>query len=189
MNAKFAASVAIVVAIIGLAVYWYVSRPTPEEKTLKEFFSDFREGDYSAAQALTVGNDFYKMASSTSVRDTDGKKYLIGDYLPASVSWALQSAVETYIKPHLVKWDYLSMDTQRIEPGSSAVTFRVDLAVKDYTTGNAFGTNHNGRIEGVAHMKFEGDRWFLEKLEINLFSDDGLMLAPYLQQTTHLSSF
>ena len=178
-------TVAFVLAVVGLGSYWLLTRPTPEENALRGFFTEFRQGHYEEAQAFTVGDDFYKMAAATSVRDTDGTRYLIGDYFPENRSGILRMAIESYVRPHVRKWHYLSMDTQRLSADESVVTFRLEVAIRDYTTGNLFGDTHEGRVEGKAFMKRENAKWVVEKLELNLFSDGGLKLAPYLKQVSY----
>jgi hypothetical protein len=182
---------AILFALISLGVYWFVTRPTPEETALKKFFHFFREGDYVEAEEYTIGDDFYLMAAKTKIRDTDGTEYLIGDILHETQKEILRNAIETYVKPHLRKWEYLSMETQRLSMGradivkydaNSVVKFRVSIAVMDYTSGNVLGESYTGRVEGTAHMAKENDEWGIEKFDLNLFSDNGLLLKPYLIQ-------
>jgi len=183
MTFRNIATVALIVALLSMGVYWLVTRPTPEEKALKEFFREFRMGHYPEAQNLTSGDDFYEMAAATSVRDSNGTQYLIGDYFPPERSFVLQASIETYVKPHIAKWKYLSMDTQRIEDGGSVVHFRIELAIRDFTTsGGLLGTVHDGRVEGTAHMALENGHWVVERFDLNLFSDEGLVLADYLSR-------
>lgn len=172
----------ILLVVLGLGGYWYFTRPTPQEVVLKEFFTDFRNSDYKGAQEYTVGDDFYKMAAATAVRDTSGEKYLIGDYFPPGRAFMLQAAIETYVKRHISKWKYLFMETQDLGKDASVVSFRLELGVRDFTNGDVFGETHDGRIEGTAFMKMDGDEWQIEKFELNFFSDDNLSLKPYLSQ-------
>lgn len=173
---------AILFALISLGVYWFVTRPTPEETALKQFFHFFREGDYDEAEKYTIGDDFYRMAARTKIRDTDGTEYLIGDVLGETQQGILQNAIETYVKVHLRKWQYLGMETQRLTDTSSVVKFRVSIAVMDYTSGNVLGESYTGRVEGTAYMTKEDKEWVIEKFDLNLFSDNGLLLKPYLVQ-------
>jgi hypothetical protein len=182
MVPRITSLVVIVVAVLGMGIYWLVTRPTPEETSLKNFFQEFRQGHYVEAEDITVGKDFYKMAAQTKVRDTDGKKYLIGDYFPESRKTLLQISVENYVKMHIVKWKYLRLDTQKLGENESAVAFRIELGIKDYTGGDVFGDVREGRIEGTAYMKKEDDSWKVEKFDFALFSDNGLTLSPYLSQ-------
>jgi len=182
MNIRTVAFIAIMLALIGLGAYWFVTRPTPEETALKEFFDQFRKGNYTEAEQKTVRNDFYRMAADTSVTDTDGSKYLIGDYFPENRRGLLKISVETYVRPHITKWRYLSMDTQHLSDTESAVKFRIDLAIRDFTTGNLLGASHTGRVEGVAFMVHQSEGWRVQRFEFSLISDDGMRLAPYLNQ-------
>jgi hypothetical protein len=182
MNYRTTAFIAIMLALIGLAAFWFVNRPTPEEKVLKEFFELFRKGNYTQSEQLTARKDFYRMAADTKVTDTDGAKYLISDYFPENRRDLLKIAIETYVKAHITKWRYLSMETQHLSDTESAVSFRIDLAIRDFTTGNLLGASHTGRIEGVAYMVKESEGWRVQKFEMTLVSDDGMKLAPYMRQ-------
>jgi hypothetical protein len=182
MNYRTTAFIAIMLALIGIAAYWFVNRPTPEEIVLKNFFELFRKGNYTDSEKLTARKDFYHMAADTKVTDTDGAKYLIGDYFPESYSGLLKIAIETNVRSNITKWQYLSMETQHLSDTESAVAFRVDLSVRDYTSGNLLGSGHSGRVEGTAYMVQESDGWKVQKFELTLVSNDGMKLAPYLHQ-------
>ena len=176
------ALIAILLAALSTGVYWLTHRPTPEETTLKNFFSEFKEGMYTDAQAYTLADNFYRMASDTTVHDANNNEYLIGDYFPPSRAFALQMAVETYVKPHIAKWKYLGMDTQKLDENNSIVTFRLDLGVRDFTRGEVLGTVHTGRVEGKAFMRNDSGESKIEKFDLHIFSDDDLALEPYLEQ-------
>jgi hypothetical protein len=182
MNYRTAAFIAIVIALVGLAAYWYTTRPTAEETALKAFFTQFRNGKYTEAEKLTARNDFYRMAADTSITDTDGSKYVIGKYFPETYSGLLRIAIETYVKAHITEWRYMGMETQHLSDTESAVKFRVDLAVRDFTTGNLLGASHTGSIEGVAYMVDESEGWKVQKFEMTLVSNDGMVLSKYLTQ-------
>lgn len=183
MNYRTIAFYVLLLALISIAVFWYVNRPTPDEQALRSFFNEFRKGKYSDAQDYTVGNDFYNMASVTSVRDTNGSEYLIGDYFPANQKWALQNAIEVYLKTHISKWKYLSMESQDMGNGTTVIRFRIELAIREFTGGpGAFGTVHDGTVEGNAYMQLENDRWKVEKFELTMTSDDGMVLENYLNR-------
>jgi hypothetical protein len=180
MTYRTTAFLAFLLAVAGIATYWYVSRPTPEEVVFRRFWKEFRMSHYVEAQEYTLGDDFYRMAAQTNVRDTDGSEYLIGDYFPPTRKGILQLSIETYVKRHITRWRYLSMDTQRLSEDSSVVHFRLDVAIKDYTSGDIFGQGYSGRAEGTAFMEIENGEWRIARFDLNLFSDDGLALAPYL---------
>jgi len=183
MTFKNIASVALILAIVSGGIYWYVSRPTPEERAVINFFNEFRNSHYDEAEEFTVDNNFHQMAMATSVRDSDGSEYLIGDYFPENRKAVLQIAIETYVRPYVTRWKYLSFETQEFTGNANMaiVHFRLEVAVCDYTTGNFVGSViHEGRIEGDAHMVRENDDWVVERFELNIFSDEGLKLAPYL---------
>jgi hypothetical protein len=183
MTVRVTALIAIVIALLGLGIYWLINRPTPEEAALKEFFAQFKQGHYTEAEDLTAGHDFYKAAADTTIRDTDGKQYLIGQYFPESAREILRFAVEVDVRSHLTRWRYLGkMNTQRLDDNTSVVTFRVDMTIRDFGTGNGFGAAYDGRVEGTAHMKQEEGKWVVEKFELNLFSDNGFKLSPYLNR-------
>lgn len=176
------AAIAIVLAALSIGIYWFISRPTPEEKIVKDFFSEFKRSDYTGAQEYTLDDDFYEMAASTSVVDTDGAEYLIRDQFPPGRAFLLQAAVETYVRQHIAKWKYLGMDTQRLDENNSVVTFRLEIGVRDFTDGDIMGSVHDGRVEGRAYMVKNSDDWAIEKFDLNIFSDDGFSLHPYLSQ-------
>ena len=44
MTFRNVASLALILALISLGVYWFVSRPTVEERALMDFFKEFRGG-------------------------------------------------------------------------------------------------------------------------------------------------
>ncbi|HDS30188.1 MAG TPA: hypothetical protein ENN67_04005 [Firmicutes bacterium] len=181
MPYKTIAFFAILLAVLSLAVYWYVSRPTPEEKALLDFFSEFKNGKYAEAQEYTANNDFYTMAAETSVRDTNGKTYLIGSYFPESQREILRYSIETYVRRHISKWKYTFMETAKMGTDSSVVHFRLDIGIREFTTGEGmFGTAHEGSVEGNAFMVFQNGQWAIEKFELNLSSDEGLVLEKYL---------
>jgi hypothetical protein len=182
MSPRTVAFGAILFALIALGVYWFVTRPTPEETTLKRFFHYFRESQYVEAEKYTAGDDFYRMAAQTKVHDSNGAEYLIGDYFPETRREILRTAIETYVKPHVRKWQYLGMETQRLSDENSVVKFRISIAIMDYTSGNVLGASYTGRIEGTAYMVKGDDGWVIEKFDLNLFSDNGLRLEPYLNQ-------
>ena len=171
----------LLLAVISIAVYWYVSRPTPDEQALRNFFSEFRKGKYTEAQHYAVGNDFYSMAAVTSVRDTNGSEYLIGDYFPQSKAWTLQNSIEVYVKRHIAKWKYLSMESQDMGDNTTVIRFRLELAIREFTGGSGpFGTIHDGTVEGNAYMQLENEQWKVEKFELTLISDSGMVLENYI---------
>ncbi len=183
MTFRNIASVALILAIVCGGIYWYVSRPTPEERALMSFFDEFRRSDYDEASEYTVGDDFHSMAAATSVRDSDGAEYTIGDYFPANRKAVLQIAIETYVRQHIARWKYLSMETENFTGNvdRALVHFRLEVAVRDYMTGEFIGAVlHEGRLEGNAHMVLEDGEWVVERFELNIFSDEGLKLASYL---------
>ena len=183
MTFRNTALVALILALLAIGIYWLVNRPTIEEKALMNFFREFRMGHYPEAQELTEGNDFYAMAAATTVRDTDGSEYLIGDYFPPDRKFALEFSISSYVRQHIAKWRYLSLSTQRVEEGYTAVHFRIDVAVRDFTAGGGLmGVVHEGRVEGTAHMVLENGEWVVRNLDMNLFSDEGLVLSNYLQR-------
>ena len=182
MTFRTIAFVALLAALVSVGVYWFVSRPTPQERALKEFFQEFRNGRYDDAEAYTAGKDFYTMAAKTSVRDTNGRQYLIGDYFPEPRREILRASIETYVKPHISRWKYLSLNTEEMDTGCSAVHFRLELGIRDFSSGAILGETHNGRVEGTAHMRLENGKWVVEKFEFSIFSDEGLELATYLRR-------
>jgi hypothetical protein len=183
MTFRNAATVALVLALVSIGIYWYVSRPTVEEKALIEFFREFRLGHYDEAQEMTVNDDFYEMAASTTVRDTDGSEYLIGDYFSGSRRFILEASIRSYVRQHIARWRYLSLETQRVEDNYAVVHFRIDIAVRDFTTGGLLAPEvHNGRVEGTAHMVLENGNWVVRNFDLNIFSDEGLVLANYLER-------
>jgi hypothetical protein len=183
MTYRTIAFFALLLALVGLAVYWYVSRPTPEEKSLRGFFDEFRRGKYAEAQEYTVGGDFYRMAADTSVRDTDGSQYVIGTYFPPNRKDILQFSIETYVRRHIARWKYLFMETTDMSDTSSVVHFRIAISIRDFTSGEgAFGAVHSGTVEGNAYMTPVGEEWRLQKFELYLVSDEGLVLADYLSR-------
>jgi hypothetical protein len=183
MTFKTIAFGAFLLAVISLGIYWWVSQPTPEERALIGFFDQFRHGHYTEAQDYCANKDFYQVAAKTSVRDTDGSQYLIGDYFPASRQGVLQISIETYVRPHIARWKYLSFDTQILDESSTVVHFQIDLSLRDFNSGDLLGGEiHPGKIEGTAYMKLALNEWKVERFDINVFSDEGLILSPYLRQ-------
>jgi hypothetical protein len=183
MAFKITAYVALILALLTGAIYWFVTRPTSEEKALTAFFREFKMGHYDEAEELTTGKNFYAMAAATSVRDSDGSEYLIGDYFPENRSGILRFSIETYVRRHVVRWKYLSMETERFEGDENyaIVHFRIEVAIRDYTTGELLGAVlHEGRIEGIAHMDRENDRWVVRNFEFSIFSEEDLKLSSYL---------
>ncbi len=183
MTFRNVASLALILALVSLGAYWFISRPTVEERALMDFFKEFRGGRYDDAQEYTAGDDFYEMAASSSVRDNDGTEYLIGDYFPPSRKGILRASIETYVRMHIARWKYLSMETQRVEEGYSAVHFRMDIGIREFTPASALtGIVHEGRVEGTAHMILEDGRWVVRNFEFSIFSDEGLNLSTYLER-------
>lgn len=183
MTFRNVATVALVLALVSIGIYWFVNRPTVEEKALIEFFKQFRMGHYTEAQKLTENDDFYEMAASTTVRDTDGSEYLIGEYFPSNKAFILQMSIESYVRRHIARWRYLSMNTERVEDDYVKVHFVIDIAIRDYTSGGGImGVVHDGRVEGTAHMVGENGQWVVRKFDLNLFSDEGLVLSNYLKR-------
>jgi hypothetical protein len=182
MTFRTVASIAFFLALCSVGIYWFLNRPTPEESALTNFFSEFKKGKYTEAELQTVGSDFWEMASETSVRDTTGAEYLIGDYFPESRKELLKISIETYVKAHIAKWDYLNMDTQRLSESESVVHFRLAIGIRDFSGGNLIGEVNEGRVEGTAFMQLTDDGWKIKRFELALFSDEGLVLAPYLEQ-------
>ncbi len=168
----------ILLALISMGIYWYVSRPTAQERVLREFFSEFRRSKYSQAEEYTCNNDFYEMAAESSVHDTNGSQYLIGDYFPPSQKGILQISIEVYVKRHIAKWSYTAMETS--ETGDE-VHFAFDLAIRDFTGGNAFVSTHSGTVEGTAYMVLQNGEWKVQRFDFRLRSDDGLILERYLE--------
>jgi len=182
MSFRNLAYVVLLLAFASIGVYWWKTRPTIQETTLKSFFAQFRRGNYTAAQEYSVGNDFYTMAASTKVRDTDGSQYLIGEFFPPSRREFLQFAVETYTRPYIAKWRYLGMKTQKLTETKSVVSFRIELGIWDYPPGSMASRVYEGTVEGIANMVLMEGKWKIENFELNLFSDEGLTLKPYLTE-------
>lgn len=183
--AKTTASIAIILALIGMGLFWFISRPTPEESALREFFREFRLGHYAESERFTYGNDFYNMAASTSVVDTDGAKYLIGNYFPESRKDLLRFSIETYVRSHIARWEYHEMSTQKLGENSSVVKFRLEIGIRDFNSGEILGEVYSGNVEGTAFMIREENEWKIQKFDLYLFSDNGLILAPYLKQAKY----
>jgi len=183
MTFKNIAGLALLFVLVALGIHWYINRPTIQDTVLTDFFHEFTDGSYIEATKYTAGDDFYKMAAATSVRDSDGTEYLIKDYFPESRSYLLQSAIETYIRPHIARWKYLFMETERLTETSAIVHFRIEIAVRDYSGGDLLASViHNGRVEGNAHMELENGEWAITRFELNIFSDEGLVLSNYMEQ-------
>jgi hypothetical protein len=182
MTFRTIAFFALVFALISVGIYWFVNRPTVEEKALIGFFDEFKRGRYEESQAYTAGNDFWQMASKTSVRDTNGAEYTIGDYFPEQSRQLLQISIESYVKAHIAKWKYLFMDTQRLSETESVVHFRIEIGIRDFSGGNLLGETDEGRVEGTAYMKLNNGEWKVDRFDLALFSDQGLELAHYLEQ-------
>lgn len=182
MNFRTIAFFALMLALLSFGIFWFFTRPTPEERAMVNFFAEFKKSHYEEAEDYTVGSDFWRMAADTSVLDTDGQTYTIGDYFPESRKAILQISIETYVKPHIAKWKYLSMDTSRLTDTDSTVDFRIELSIRDFTGGNRFGVVNEGRMEGIAFMIKENDDWKVERFDLTFFSDEGFELAPYLER-------
>lgn len=182
MNFRTAAFFALIFALLCAGIYWFINRPTVEEKALIGFFTEFKHSNYDEAEDFTVGSDFWRMASQTSVRDTGGNEYTIGDYFPETKKGLLQISIETYVKAHIAKWKYTFMDTERISDTESEVHFKLEIGIRNFTGGNLLGEVDEGRMEGTAFMTLEEDGWKVERFELSLFSNEGLELAPYLEQ-------
>lgn len=182
MTFRNVATVALVLALLSIGIYWFANRPTVEEKALIAFFNEFRLGHYDEAQEATVDDDFYEMAASTTVRDTDGSEYLIRDYFSGNRKFILEASIRSYLRQHIARWRYLSLDTQRVEDDYVAIHFRIDVGVRDFTTGGLIGDIHDGRVEGTAHMVLENGEWVVRNFELNIFSDEGLVLSNYLER-------
>jgi len=183
MTFKNISGLALLLVLIALGIHWYFTRPTIQESIVTDFFQEFRMGHYPEAQEFASGDDFYAMAAVTSVRDTDNAEYLISDYFPESRQFVLQSAIETFVKPHIAKWKYLHMNTENMDENNAIVHFRIEMAVRDYTSGEFLASViHNGRVEGNAHMVLDGEEWSITRFELYIFSDDGIVLSDYLKQ-------
>ncbi|MCX6645922.1 MAG: hypothetical protein NTY09_06160 [bacterium] len=182
MTFRTIAFFALIFALISVGIYWFVNRPTVEERALIGFFGEFKQGKYEEAQAYTAVNDFWQMASKTSVIDTSGAEYTIGDYFPEESRLALQISIESYVKPHIAKWKYLFMDTQRLSEARSVVHFRIELGIRDFSSGNLIAEADEGRVEGTAYMVLKDGEWKVDRFDLALFSDQDLELAPYLEE-------
>jgi len=178
------AFMALVLALVSGGIYWFVSRPTAEERALLDFFDEFRHGKYEEAEDYTLNDDFYEMATSTKVRDTNGNEYIIGDYFPESKREILRHSIESYLRQHIARWKYLDLNTQRFEEDSEEafVHFRVEIGIRDFTTGNIMGAVHEGRVEGTATMEMQDSQWRVKDFDFSLFSDEGMVLSNYLEQ-------
>jgi len=176
------ATTAILLALLSMGIYWFVTRPTPEETALKNFFREFRASKYIEAENFTSGTDFYQMAAKTEIIDTDGSKYLVENYFPPASKEVLRSCIELYVRRHVTQWKYLNIDTQEIADNEAVVPFRIAISIKDYTSGNLLGEGHSGRVEGKAYMVNENGEWKVKKFELHLFSDDGMVLNKYIRQ-------
>lgn len=182
MTFRTAVSIAFILALLSVGVYWFINRPTPEERVMVDFFAEFKQGNYGEAEDYTAGSDFYRMAADTAVRDTSGAEYTIGDYFPESRKAILEISIETYVKSHIAKWKYLFMDTQELSETESEVHFRFELAIRDFSGGSLLGVTNEGLVEGTAYMVLEEEVWKVERFDLALFSDEHLELAPYLEQ-------
>jgi hypothetical protein len=173
---------ALIFALLSVGIYWFVTRPTVEEKAVIGFFDQFKHGKYDDAQAYTVGNDFWLAAAKTTVIDSNGAQYTIGDYFPETKKALLKSSVETYVRTHIAKWKYLFMDTQVFSDTESVVHFRIEVGVRDWSSGSFVGETDDGRVEGTAYLKMENGQWKIDRFDLAIFSDQGLDLATYLEQ-------
>jgi hypothetical protein len=140
-------------------------------------------GRYTQAEEFSVDNDFYSMAASTMIHDADNEEYLVGDYFPPNRAGALQVAIESWVRPYISRWKYLSMDTERLTDNESIVTFRIDIGIREFSGGQVFSPDiHSATVEGQAYMDLESEGWAIDYFDMHLFSEDGMTLEPYLEQ-------
>jgi len=183
---KHIAYLVVIVVITGLGLWWFLNRPTPQEVAVEGFFDHFRMGRYSDAEALTVNDDFFEMAISTTVKDTDGAEYEIRQYYPSARRFDMQYGIETWVRAHIAKWKMRSMETTELDDTHASVHFRLDLSIREFQgSSQPFGDIREGTIEGNVSMLNEEGQWVVEKFDLVLISDQGFRMADYLSRSVY----
>jgi hypothetical protein len=177
-----------IAVIAGVIVYFVVrfilGLPTAEEKVLVNAMKEFKRGRYDALSQLCIDKSFYKVVNNSDIFDTDGSKIDWKKFSYTVNEANLRDTVEIYVRFHLRKFEFKSLDTQRLEEGKNAVVkFYADVLVADSTGGEILAPPlREGSLEGKCFVTRDTHgEIVIEKFEIILLSVEGLSLTEYLQ--------
>ena len=174
----------VVIGVVAFFVYKYIkSLPTREERVVIELMNTFKRGDYDGCAQYCLEGSFFKVVDQSKVIDTDGSEI---DWKNNVHTWSeasLSDSIETYVRAHLRKIEFIQLTTQHLNGGDDVVvSFYAEVIVADYSTGQILAPPlHNGTMEGKCFLKRAADGVSkVERFDVVLVSFEGLNLKKYL---------
>jgi len=106
-------SIALLLIVLGVIGYWYYTRPTPQEKSVIQFFEHVRRGNPDLADDYLKDESFGDYILSSKIIDSSGKdlRKLWSDN-PENLENNARAYIP-YAKGHVVKFDVEEISTQR----------------------------------------------------------------------------
>lgn len=174
MIEKNAFSIFLLFLIISVLTYWYLTRPTLQERTVTDFFDNIRRGNVQEASDYLINSNYGEFLINSKITDSDGNDLMSAiEKDPAY----LDELAWTYIpaaKGHVFRFDAESLKTEKLSENVSLVTFKYRFSLKEYFD----EPSRPGTIEGTMELQQVDKKWLIKKGDFKIFIK-GITLRSY----------
>lgn len=163
----------LIVFLLGVAIVWFINRPTPQEATLKRFFNELRRGNADKASEYLLDNSYGKFILASEVTDSDGYDLKEGTHGWGVDVEALDKIARRnipYVRGRVQKLEFTNLKTQRVETDKDKayVIFEVAFNIKEqfdlpsipgFCSGTAEMHRVDGKwviVSGIFHFHIQG---------------------------------
>ena len=169
-------SIFLFVACIGVLIYWFVTRPTPQEKAITGFFDYIRLGNAEEAGKYLVNSSFGDFLFDSEITDSDGKSLKEGLKLDKGTLENLARDNIPYARGRVFKFVARHLQTQKSEsdPTIAFVQFEYSFDIKEALD----RPGNPGTIKGAIECRLVNGKWLLKRGDMKI-SIVGITLRRY----------
>jgi len=162
--------------ILAALLFWFFTRPTPQEKSLTAFFDNVRRGNANEASEYLVESNYGKFLLDSKITDSDGFDLKTGiendvAYLE-EIAWSYIPAVKGhvfYFKPEL-----LQTQKSETDPNIAFVNFGYAFRIKEVLDEPSIP----GTVDGTMEMRRVNNKWLVKRGDFK-FEMEGIVLHKY----------
>ena len=145
----------LLVAAVGCVIYWYITKPTPQEAAVTGFFNEVRQGNAENASKYLIGASYGDFLFQSKIMDSDGVSLTKGLELDkgalSDLAWDYIPAAKARVFKFATK--YIQTKKSETDPAIAFVQFEYDFAIKESfdepgKPGSIKGTMECSRIDG-----------------------------------------
>ena len=169
----------LILAVLCTAAYWFLARPSPQERILESFFDELRRGDVDDADDYLLNNSYGQFIKKSNVIDSDGKDLKEGIH-----GWGVdENRLEELARSHipLIRFQVPKLEVESSElqkeisnRNKSHVKFKIIFNIKEIIDQPSIP----GSCEGTAHFVRVNNKWLIENGDFH-FNIQGRTLKDY----------